>query len=91
MLKMKRICFSEKERKTAVFERIMEDNMVFYFRPCSRKARWRRRRLSAAAARLLAGIICLAAFVGLLFIAPQWVLVCAVVLLTLALIFLVQK
>ncbi|MBR5949198.1 MAG: hypothetical protein IKZ82_11235 [Clostridia bacterium] len=65
--------------------------MVFYFRPCSRRARWRRRRLSAAAVRLFACLICLAAFVGILFIAPQWVLVCVVVLLTLSVIFLVQK
>lgn len=65
--------------------------MVFYFRPCSRKARWKRRRLSAAAVKLLACLICLTAFVGLLFIAPQWVLVCAVVVLTLSVIFLVQK
>ena len=35
----------------------------------------RQRRLSAAAVKLLACLICLAAFVGLLFIAPQWVLV----------------
>ena len=65
--------------------------MVFYFRPCSRKARYRRRRLSAAAIRLIAGILCLAAFVGLLFIAPQWVLVCLVVLLTCSVVYLVQK
>lgn len=65
--------------------------MVFYFRPCQRKARWRRRRLSSAAVRLLACLICLAAFIGLLFLAPQWVLVCAVVLLTLSIIYLVQK
>ncbi len=65
--------------------------MVFYFRPCSRKARWRRRRLSAAAVRLLAAALCLAAFVGALFLAPQWVLVCIVVALTLAIIYLVQK
>ncbi|MBR3297671.1 MAG: hypothetical protein IKI64_00550 [Clostridia bacterium] len=65
--------------------------MVFYFRPCSRRAHLRRRRLSAAALRLLAAVLCLAAFVGLLFIAPQWVSVCLTVLLTLCVIYLIQK
>lgn len=65
--------------------------MIFCFRPCPRKARWRKRQFSRAAMRLLACIVALAAFAGLLFIAPQWLLVLAVILLCLSLVYLAQR
>jgi hypothetical protein len=58
------------------------DSMYFSFRPCPRRARWRKKHISSAAARVLAALGCLALVTALLFIAPQWVLV--VIILALA-------
>lgn len=49
--------------------------MFFSFRPCPRRVRWRKRRISPAVVRVLAALGCLALLTALLFIAPQWVLV----------------
>ena len=64
--------------------------MVFYFRPCSRRSRWRRRRLPAAVVKMLVFAACLGALVGLLFLAPQWVLVLLVVVLLFTALFLAR-
>ncbi|MBR0156653.1 MAG: hypothetical protein IJM20_03925 [Clostridia bacterium] len=55
--------------------------MFICFHPCSRRARWRRRQLPRPVVNLLIAAVCLGAFVALLFLAPQWVLVVAVVVL----------
>lgn len=65
--------------------------MVFYFRPCPRRVHKRRRRISRAALELIGALLLIAAAVGLLFLAPKWLLVCLVVMLSLCIIFLVQR
>lgn len=56
--------------------------MFFSFRPCTRRARWRKRRISPAVVRALAALGCLAVLTALLLIAPQWVLVVLILALT---------
>lgn len=64
--------------------------MIFCYRPCWGRARWRRRHISRTAANLLIALGCLAAFVGLLFLAPQWVLVITIIALLIAILFLIK-
>ena len=65
--------------------------MIFTFGPCPRRARWRRRRISQTAARVLIALGCFAVLTALLFIAPQWVLVVAVLALIALVILLVRE
>lgn len=65
--------------------------MIFCFRPCWRHARWRRRHISRNAVNLLLALGCLAVFVALLFLAPQWVLVVAILALLGAILFLIKQ
>lgn len=59
----------------AVPRRKSGDSMFFSFRPCPRRVRRQKRRVSPEAVRALAALGCLALLVALLLIAPQWVLV----------------
>ncbi|MBO4879624.1 MAG: hypothetical protein J5544_05140 [Clostridia bacterium] len=65
--------------------------MIFCFRPCARRARWRRRRIPRSAVQLLAALGCLAVLIALLFLAPQWVLVVLILALIAGLLYLIKS
>ena len=65
--------------------------MFFSFRPCPRRARWRKRRVSPAVVRALAALGCLALVTALLFIAPQWVLVLIILALAVTVLLLSER
>lgn len=48
--------------------------MIFTFRPCNRRAHYRKRRVPRFAVSLLLSLLCITAVVVLL-LAPQWVLI----------------
>ena len=64
--------------------------MVFFFRPCSRRVRWRKRRIRPGTAKLLIALGCLAVLIGLLLLAPQWVLVLLILALLTAIVLLLR-
>lgn len=50
--------------------------MIFTFRPCNRRAHYRKRRVPRFVASLLLSLLCITAVVVLLLLlAPQWVLI----------------
>lgn len=46
--------------------------MIFTFRPCNRRAHYRKRRVPRFVASLLLSLLCITAVVVLLLLAPQW-------------------
>ena len=49
--------------------------MIFTFRPCNRRAHYRKRRVPRFIVSLLLSRLCITAVVVLLLLAPQWVLI----------------
>lgn len=49
--------------------------MIFTFRPCNRRAHYRKRRVPRFIVSLLLSLLCITAVVVLLLLAPQWVLI----------------
>lgn len=56
--------------------------MIFWFRPCNRRVRWRKHRFPSALGKICICIVGLAAIIGLLFVSPQWVLVLIIMILS---------
>lgn len=65
--------------------------MIFCFRPCSRRTRWRKKRTPNSLVRLLALLVCIAFAVGLLFLSPQWVLVIIIAVLIVSICVIVSR
>lgn len=64
--------------------------MIFCFRPCNRRTRWRRRRPDL----MLKILVCLlgaATAIGLLFLSPQWLLVAIIIALLACLCVLIKR
>ena len=49
--------------------------MIFTFRPCNRRAHYRKRRVPRFIVSLLLSLLCITAVVVLLLLAPHWVLI----------------
>lgn len=61
--------------------------MIFTFRPCNRRAHYRKRRVPRFVVSLLLSLLCITAVVVLLLLAPQWVLILIIAALMLCICF----
>lgn len=65
--------------------------MVIGFRPCQRKARWRRKHFPERITRFCICMFGVLVIIGLLFLCPQWLLVLMIAILAVVIFLLVKR